>query len=56
MWENTTPSTELPMTFVPGSAPLQLGVVIVLNLWPREIFIQLGLEMAEISTDKAKVI
>ena len=31
MWENTTPSTELPRDFCAGIGPLQLGVVLVLN-------------------------
>ena len=30
MWENTTPSTELPRDFCAGIGPLQLGVVLVL--------------------------
>ena len=30
MWENTTPSTELPRVFCAGIGPLQLGVVLVL--------------------------
>ena len=29
MWENTTPSTELPRDFCAGISPLQLGVVLV---------------------------
>ena len=29
MWENTTPSTELPRDFSAGIGPLQLGVVLV---------------------------
>ena len=29
MWENTTPSTELPPDFCAGIGPLQLGVVLV---------------------------
>ena len=29
MWENTTPSTELPRDFCAGIGPLQLGVVLV---------------------------
>ena len=29
VWENTTPSTELPSDFCAGSGPLQLGVVLV---------------------------
>ena len=32
VWENTTPSTELPIDFCAGIGPLQLGVVLVLNL------------------------
>jgi len=28
VWENTTPSTELPRDFCAGIAPLQLGVVL----------------------------
>ena len=30
VWENTTPSTELPRDFSSGIGPLQLGVVLVL--------------------------
>ena len=30
MWENTTPSTELPSDFCAGIGPLQLGVVLVI--------------------------
>ena len=30
LWENTTPSTELPRDFCAGIGPLQLGVVLVL--------------------------
>ena len=29
MWENMTPSTELPHDFCAGIGPLQLGVVLV---------------------------
>ena len=29
VWENTTPSTELPRDFCAGIGPLQLGVVLV---------------------------
>ena len=29
VWENTTPSTELPRYFCAGIGPLQLGVVLV---------------------------
>ena len=29
MWENTTPSTELPRDFCAGIRPLQLGFVLV---------------------------
>ena len=29
MWENTTPSTELPRDFCAGIGPLHLGVVLV---------------------------
>ena len=32
MWENMTPSTELPRDFCAGIGPLQLGVVLVLLL------------------------
>ena len=31
MWENTTPSTELPRDFYAGIDPLQLGVVLVVH-------------------------
>ena len=31
MWENTTPSTELPRDFCAGIGPLQLGVVLVIQ-------------------------
>ena len=34
MWENTTPSTELPRDFCAGIGPLQLGVVLVCFLSP----------------------
>ena len=33
MWENTTPSTELPRDFCAGIGPLQLGVVLVTLLF-----------------------
>ena len=32
VWENTTPSTELPRDFCAGTGPLQLGVVLVFYL------------------------
>ena len=40
VWENTTPSTELPCDFCPGIGPLQLGVVLVLkkNIYSLFIF------------------
>ena len=31
MWENTTPSTELPLNFCAEIGPLQVGVVLVLS-------------------------
>ena len=44
VWENTTPSTELPRDFYAGIGPLQLGVVLVLlqfYLWTfTEIYVQ----------------
>ena len=41
MWENTTPSNELPRDFCAGIGPLQLGVVLILiNFihWLEKIF------------------
>ena len=32
VWENTTPSTELPRGFCAGIGPLQLGVVLVFHV------------------------
>ena len=39
MWEDTSPSTELPRDFCAGSGPLQLGVVLVLLLFIFTLFI-----------------
>ena len=33
MWENTTPSTELPRDFCAGIGPLQHGVVLVYSIF-----------------------
>ena len=35
VWENMTPSTELPRDFCAGIGPLQLGVVLVYYLFTR---------------------
>ena len=42
MWENTTPSTELPRDFCGGIGPLQLGVMLVFHIftWPSQIEIE----------------
>ena len=39
MWENTSPSTELPRDFCAGIGPLQRGVVLVLLEFQIEILI-----------------
>ena len=37
LWENTTPSTELPRDFCAGIGPLQLGVVLVFLIFHIDV-------------------
>ena len=37
VWENTTPSTELPRDFCAGIGPLQLGVVLVIFFFTNRV-------------------
>ena len=41
MWENTTPSTELPRDFYAGIGPLQLGVVLVFIIIKEPMSVQI---------------
>ena len=42
VWENTTPSTELPRGFCAGIGPLQLGVVLVI------IYVSLNINLIKV--------